>query len=328
MPYVAPQNVHDATHIRVLLAKDAISTGWDCPRAEVMFSARPARDRTYITQLLGRMVRTPLARSTPDERLNAVSCFLPHFDRDAAIAIADQITGKRDDFDPILPPDGKVLFSPVELTWNQDVPAEVAEFLSKLPSLPKPKARLKPIRRLLALAAALAVDGLVEDPDTQAKEHLYSVLDGQLAQHRTKVDEEVDDILTAELIRMKRRLRRRRSTTRRHHVVQSDTGTVDDEYRKATRALSVAVANGYVKHLLAADANLDPLQAKATTAALVSVAGVERVEDEAEAKTNAVARRHVLQPPCCCRTSGRTSTASCGSSRGSLGRRTRRYRPC
>ena len=45
--------------MRVLFAKDAISTGWDCPRAEVLVSFRPAEDETRITQLLGRMVRTP-----------------------------------------------------------------------------------------------------------------------------------------------------------------------------------------------------------------------------------------------------------------------------
>jgi hypothetical protein len=76
VPYVQPQDVQDAGRIRVLLAKDAVSTGWDCPRAEVLFSLRPATDRTHITQLLGRMVRTPLARRVDSEALNAVVCYL------------------------------------------------------------------------------------------------------------------------------------------------------------------------------------------------------------------------------------------------------------
>ena len=46
--------------------KMALSTGWDCPRAEVMMSFRRAEDHTYIAQLLGRMVRTPLARRSND----------------------------------------------------------------------------------------------------------------------------------------------------------------------------------------------------------------------------------------------------------------------
>ncbi len=73
VPYVSPEYVQDQSWIRVLIAKDAISTGWDCPRAEVMVSFRSAVDRTHIMQLLGRMVRTPLARRIPgNDRLNSV----------------------------------------------------------------------------------------------------------------------------------------------------------------------------------------------------------------------------------------------------------------
>jgi type III restriction enzyme len=53
VPYISPERVQESTWARVLIAKDAISTGWDCPRAEVMVSFRNARDRTHITQLLG-----------------------------------------------------------------------------------------------------------------------------------------------------------------------------------------------------------------------------------------------------------------------------------
>jgi hypothetical protein len=87
-PYIAPERVQESGWVRILVAKDAISTGWDCPRAEVMVSFRAAADRTHITQLLGRMVRTPLARRIPgNERLNAVDCLLPHFDKNSVEAV-------------------------------------------------------------------------------------------------------------------------------------------------------------------------------------------------------------------------------------------------
>lgn len=57
--WIEPQRVEETPAVRVLVAKDAISTGWDCPRAEVLVSFRPAQDHTHITQLLGRMVRSP-----------------------------------------------------------------------------------------------------------------------------------------------------------------------------------------------------------------------------------------------------------------------------
>ncbi|MEK7691757.1 MAG: DEAD/DEAH box helicase family protein, partial [Bdellovibrionota bacterium] len=41
--------------IGVVFFKQNLSTGWDCPRAEVMMSFRRAQDYTYIAQLLGRM---------------------------------------------------------------------------------------------------------------------------------------------------------------------------------------------------------------------------------------------------------------------------------
>jgi type III restriction enzyme len=71
-----PERVQDETWVRVLIAKDAISTGWDCPRAEVMVSFRPAKDQTYITQMLGRMVRSPLGAAHPRQR-PAQRCGLP-----------------------------------------------------------------------------------------------------------------------------------------------------------------------------------------------------------------------------------------------------------
>ena len=46
------------------------------PRAETMMSFRSAQDYTYIAQLLGRMIRTPLARRiASDAELNNVSLF-------------------------------------------------------------------------------------------------------------------------------------------------------------------------------------------------------------------------------------------------------------
>jgi type III restriction enzyme len=77
-------------NIGVVLFKTSLSTGWDCPRAEVMMSFRRAEDHTYIAQLLGRMVRTPLARRIErDAALNDVHLFVPYFD---TLAVKNVIT--------------------------------------------------------------------------------------------------------------------------------------------------------------------------------------------------------------------------------------------
>ena len=81
IPYEEPTNIQDNRNIRIVLFKESLSTGWDCPRAEVMMSFRHAIDSTYIAQLLGRMIRTPMQmRVLVDESLNTVHLYLPNFD--------------------------------------------------------------------------------------------------------------------------------------------------------------------------------------------------------------------------------------------------------
>ncbi|MBQ7630644.1 MAG: DEAD/DEAH box helicase family protein [Selenomonadaceae bacterium] len=79
--YAEPSSISGNDKIRVVFFKENLSTGWDCPQAETMMSFRRAVDATYIAQLLGRMIRTPLQRRIDsDETLNEVKLFLPHFD--------------------------------------------------------------------------------------------------------------------------------------------------------------------------------------------------------------------------------------------------------
>ena len=184
--WIEPQRVQETSHVRVLIAKDAISTGWDCPRAEVMLSFRPAKDHTHITQLLGRMVRTPLARRIPgDERLNAVDCILPHFDRTTAGNVAKYLTGLIDNVPPGSGP--KVLLDGRELGPNANVPETVWTCWDALPSLMVPQRGARPIKQLVSLAQALAADGLqpgaiasVQRQFHATLESLASRYDGQL----------------------------------------------------------------------------------------------------------------------------------------------------
>lgn len=78
--YEEPSRIADDKNIRVVFFKENLSTGWDCPRAETMMSFKHANDATYIAQLLGRMVRTPMQMHIQvDEVLNDVHLYLPYF---------------------------------------------------------------------------------------------------------------------------------------------------------------------------------------------------------------------------------------------------------
>jgi hypothetical protein len=289
VPYIAPQDVQEATHVRVLLAKDAISTGWDCPRAETLMSLRPARDRTHITQLLGRLVRTPLARRIEsDERLNAVTCFLPRFDLATAKQVADVMTGVEQEGDgPGPPAAGRVLIEPATMLWNKSVPAGVRECFLNLPSKASPKAPAKPTKRLLNLAAEIAVDELRPNPTREAHDKLFAVLDGQLAQHKTDVDRNVAAILTAEIKRITAN-RLAGESFETSLELASDERTIDDAFKTATRSFGLAIANDYAKRLALREAGdddggFDIHPAKASVAALAMLpVVVEQVEAAAE----------------------------------------------
>lgn len=93
VPYCPPSAINDDRNIKVVFFKEALSTGWDCPRAETMMSYRVARDATYIAQLLGRMIRTPLRmRVEVDESLNYVHLYLPHFDENTVEEVVRGLT--------------------------------------------------------------------------------------------------------------------------------------------------------------------------------------------------------------------------------------------
>lgn len=288
--YIAPQDVQEARHVRVLLAKDAISTGWDCPRAEVLCSLRPARDRTYITQMLGRMVRTPLARRIDsDERLNSVTCLLPNFDRSTATDVALVLTGEKVDQDD--PGSGseqgmgrKVLTHPVTMEWNRLVSEEVGAFLATLPSEATPKGNTKPVKRLLSLAATIAVDGLMDSANTQAFEEVFRALDGQMARHEDAVLQGVEAIYTAEVRRITRRITAD-SLVEATRQERADDRTVDDAYRAASRTLGAEVANRYATRLAMREneGEVDFHAAKARIAALLTLPDVmDAVEAEAD----------------------------------------------
>lgn len=92
VPHVNASDIAGNHKIKVVFFKESLSTGWDCPRAETMMSFATRNDPTYIAQLLGRMVRTPLQmRVMRDEFLNDVKLYLPYFDRETVKSVVEEL---------------------------------------------------------------------------------------------------------------------------------------------------------------------------------------------------------------------------------------------
>lgn len=298
IPKVAPQDIEHTHHIRVLIAKDAVSTGWDCPRAEVLVSLRPAKDDTYVTQLLGRMVRTPLAQQTSVERLNAASCYLPHFDKQTAKIVAEEIMGMRE------PRSGergaavpKVMLKPVTLIRNSTVPQEVFALLESLPSFAKPSAAPRPIKRILLAAQALAQDDLITDADKIAHEAMFDVLDNITAANRDAVESQAEKIMTADIRRIVAH-RGEDSATADVSARAADAATVDDALRHLRRLITTSVVNRYLSRNMqnaikdAFDRGDDPsavditaIRARVAALGVLDIAVQQAVEDTADSLT-------------------------------------------
>ena len=56
--------------VDVLLFKQAISLGWDCPRAAVLLIFREIQQETFTIQTVGRILRMPEQKHYPDAALN------------------------------------------------------------------------------------------------------------------------------------------------------------------------------------------------------------------------------------------------------------------
>lgn len=245
IPYISPERVQDTDYVRVLLAKDAISTGWDCPRAEVMVSFRPAKDETHITQLLGRMIRTPLARRIEGNNLlNSVECILPKFNKATASMVLEKIMGN----DVLEGSDtGKrVLIDPELMTPNAVIPDEVWQLFGELPAETLPRKHANPIKRLTSLAHALATDGIVPDAGKAAHERLHGVLNGLAAQYSTDLAQSEKDVLSVS-----------GGSIRAHHGLRADESwsevaddrSIQESYRHGARIISPDVSRTYIDHL-------------------------------------------------------------------------------
>lgn len=245
VPYIEPQRVQESTWVRVLIAKDAISTGWDCPRAEVMVSFRAAADKTHITQLLGRMVRTPLARRIPgNERLNSVECLLPKFNRKTVADVVKALLSG----DDTSPPTGRVLVNPVEMKPNPAASIAVWEAFEAVPSQTRPQKSAKPAKRLTALAQELADDGILKGAGKAAHAKLHEALDTFQAENAEKIKAKRDSVLVVDGKTVVASLKNKAMTFNEFWEA-ADVAVIDDAYRRAARIFSPDVSRSYVEYL-------------------------------------------------------------------------------
>lgn len=88
-------NIEDITDLNsqsiFLLMKQAISTGWDCPRAKILVKLRDHMEESFEIQTIGRIRRTINAKFYEDDVLD--SCYLYTFDREFINDVVQEYNG-------------------------------------------------------------------------------------------------------------------------------------------------------------------------------------------------------------------------------------------
>lgn len=182
VPYVKPPDIQERSEIRVVFFKMSLNTGWDCPRAEVMMSFRRAVDYTHIAQLVGRMVRNPLARRIhSDETLNTVALYLPYYDEDSL----EQVVGYLESSDPAIGLPSRVRRGEFLIEVKHDTNLKkVFEFAAELPTYTVERIpKVSSVRRLARLGRYLAQDKI----DAKADATLRTFIVKQLEKERNRL---------------------------------------------------------------------------------------------------------------------------------------------
>lgn len=286
IPYVAPTSIQSDTRIRVVLFKEALTTGWDCPRAEVMVSLRSASDPTYITQLIGRMIRNPLARRIESRaELNAVWVYLPHFDADAVNQVVARL---RDGDDAVTV---RPVVDPVRTVRNPAVPGTVWEAFKDFPTYTRPTTVARnAVDRAIQLGMLLQEVGGLKASESLVRAAVVGTMRSFLARHQETVQEKADsyaridfevqwvDYLTGEVTDT--------TTGSRETVVRN----IDDLYASAQRRLFGAPAKWFWNDLCD---QMDTEDAKLTVAAMSTMPDIRaEITDAAESLIRSWRKEH------------------------------------
>jgi type III restriction enzyme len=259
--YIAPQDIQDDPHLRAVLFKEALTTGWDCPRAEVMMSFRTGDDHTYIAQLIGRMVRTPLARRiATDDVLNTVALYLPHYNDEQ---VAKVVSGLQSDEATFT---SRIETDTVVCPKNSTVPEAVWELLASLPTYTRPgKYHRNDVARLNALAMLLVGTDLDSGAVETARKHITGSLAVEAARLGAALDAKAADMEQLSYQTQSIDLATGDVTKTTAEVAVS-TRNIEDLFRRARRLLGDAAAKWYWDDLC--EDGVDPDDAKLHVAAL------------------------------------------------------------
>jgi type III restriction enzyme len=252
--YIEPSRIEEDHSIGIVIFKMSLSTGWDCPRAEVMMSFRAAQQHTYIAQLLGRMVRTPLARRVPtDSALNDVHLFLPHYDQTTVESVIQDLENDED-----VPPSEAGTSREMVTLYKRDDFDDVFEAMADLITYRVNAVRKqKSLRRLMSIGRQLTQDRI----DKKAQERIATQIVKEITAGVKRLkdsgtfDDKAKQVTGVDLKTMAADQRTGKSTITGGYTIEAASADIDRHFEQAGRLLGNGLHMDYWRSNGNRDAN-------------------------------------------------------------------------
>lgn len=274
--YLPPEAISGDDRARVVLFKSALTTGWDCPRAEVLVSFQGKDSYTEIAQLIGRLVRTPLAKrpESGDDRLNEVAAYLPGFRTEHVVRVVNALT-EEETVEGV-----DVVVAPVICVRSSKAPAAVFELLDTLPSSTRARATF-PTRtaQLMRLAAALTEHGLVSQGSVKARTWIVDQIRAADGQRSEEVDAKVNDVMSLTIGTTMVAYGETLMQSVGKSEAQTNERDLDGYFRRAQRLLPDGSASWYFNDLC--DTGVDEIDAAARLVAMAELGFKDSIESQA-----------------------------------------------
>ena len=285
---IEASRIEEDRDIGVVLFKMSLSTGWDCPRAEVMMSFRRAHDHTYIAQLLGRMVRTPLARRIEaDSALNDVHLYLPHYDQSTVESVIQALENVED-----VPPSETGSSRELVTLHRRDGMEEVFEALHTLVTYRVNAVRKQTaLRRLMGLGRRLTHARIDEKAQDTVTRGIVEKMADEVQRLRDagELEERIRQITEIDLKTIAVEHGTGVPEDRGEYTIETASADIDRHFEHAGRLLGNGLHMEYWK--AQSDRNSDDVKAE-VLALTQDHKGMERLETFANGEFNALYDKH------------------------------------
>lgn len=272
--YLAPEAIEGDDQVRVVLFKSALTTGWDCPRAEVLVSFQAKESYTEIAQLIGRLVRTPLASRADDvELLDSVVAYLPGFRLEHVVKVVNALTSDQS-------VESDVIIEPALCRRSSALTGDVLETLESLVSFRRDTVQsLSATARMLQLAIELTGERLLADASRTARAHVVMDVAREAVLRQVELDAKVEDLLSVELGLVEVHLGPEVLQSNASRTALVNERDIDAYFDRARRRLPDASASWIYRQLC--EDGLGDHEAKVRVAAMAALGFAEHVESSA-----------------------------------------------